>query len=402
MRFRYKVIDEQFKLIEGTLEAHNYEAARRVVFDNHWQLISLSKVSNWTQRLNSVVQNKIKYAAIASLCSQLAMMIRSGTNIAKGLNIILQSSIEDKRLRPVIETVFNSVSEGSSLSEAMKETEGALPELLVNLISVGEESGNLDLVLTSMAEYYERENFIRKKIVSAAIYPIILVGVLIALVIFFLGFILPQLTDLITSNGQQLPVITQVVINLSDFIRTRGWLLVLSFGGMGVAFYRLIKIPRYRLFWHQFLLGIPILGRNMKDVVIARISRSLALFLHSAVPIVQILFSLEKIVDNEVTKQAMGRIRDKVIKGESIAGAFGQEPFFDALLIQMMLIGEETGRLEELMIEVANSYDKRVDLGISRLVSLVEPVFTLIIGGFAALIIVSIAVPIFNMSTTIK
>lgn len=402
MRFRYKVIDEKFNLIEGILEAHNFEAARRLVIDNHWQLISLSKVSNWSQRLNMVVQNKVKYDSIASLCSQLAMMIRSGTNIAKGLNIILQSEQEDKHLRPVIETLYNNVSEGSSLSEAMKETEGALPELLVNLVSVGEDSGNLDVVLSNMAEYYERENYIRKKIISASIYPIILTAVLVGLVILFLGFILPDITEIITGNGQQLPVITQMVIGLSDFVITKGWLLLLVTVGVGVAFYRLIRIPRYRLLWHQFLIGTPVLGRNIKDVAFARVSRTLALFLQSAVPIMQILFSLEKIVDNEVPKQALARIRAKVIKGDSIAGAFGQEPFFDALLIQMMLIGEETGRLEELMVEVANNYDKRVDVGIARLVGLVEPVFTLIIGGFAAVIIISIAIPIFSMSSGIQ
>ncbi|MHB1653744.1 MAG: type II secretion system F family protein [Desulfitobacteriaceae bacterium] len=401
MRFRYKVIDEKMHMTEGLLEAVDLEAAKRTALDNRWQIIDIKLARGLDRWLGQEIQAKIKYESVSAFCSQLAMMIRSGANLVRGLEI-LQSQMEDRRLREVIETIYRGVSRGNSLAQAMQETRGALPSLLVNLVAVGEQSGMLDSVLTSMAEYYERENFIRKKITSAAIYPVIMTVVLIGLVAFFMGFILPEIMDLLTQNGQSLPPITQFIVDSSNFLTTRGWVLLLSLSVLTFLAYRLFRIPKYRYFRDAFLLRLPLIGKNTRNVVIARFSRTLALFLHSSIPIVPILTSLESIVGNEVPRLAMVRARERVIQGETLASAFGQEKFFDPLVVQMMSIGEETGRLEELMGEVANSYDKRVEIGIARMVALVEPIFTIIIGIFAGGMIISIALPIFNMANVVK
>ena len=401
MQFRYKIINHEMRVTEGILEAVDLESARRLILENRWQIISLEKASSFSVLLTMGFKSKVKYESIAAFCTQLAMMIRSGANLVRGLDI-LQAQMEDRRLKEVVGTIHRSVSRGSSLSAAMREGQGALPELLINLVSVGEESGSLDSVLTSMAEYYERENFIRKKITSAGVYPVVLTVVLIGLVILFMNFILPEITDLMKGNGQKLPAATQMIVDASAFLMSNGLLLLFALIALGILLYKVFKIPKYLYFLHAFLLRIPLLGRNMKDVIIARFSRTLALFLHSSIPIVQILNSLEGIVGNEVPRLAVVRSKDLIIRGETMALAFGKEPFFDPLVIQMMSIGEETGRLEELMLEVANHYDKRVEIGITRLVALVEPIFTLIIGVFAGGLIIAIALPIFSMASGIK
>ena len=222
--------------------------------------------------------------------------------------------------------------------------------------------------------------------------------VLVCLIFFFMGFILPSMMDLIEQNGQTLPLITQIIIDTSNFLSTKGWLLGLVIAGLVFGQNRLFQIPKYRYYKHRFLLSLPMLGKNMKEVIIARFSRTVALFLHSSIPIVTIFNSLENIVGNDVPRLAIARARERVIRGEPIADAFSQEKFFDPLVMQMISIGEETGRLEELMAELANNYDKRVEIGLARLVSMVEPVFTVIIGIFAGGLIISIALPIFNMS----
>ena len=401
MRFRYRVINEEMRVTEGVLEAVDLEAARRQMIENQWQVISLEKVSGIASLLTMSFENRVKHESIAAFCSQMAMMIRSGANLVRGLEI-LQAQIEDKRLQEVVGTIQRGVSRGDSLSEAMRECQGALPELLINLVSVGEESGSLDSVLVSMAEYYERENFIRKKISSAAIYPVLLTGVLIGLVILFMNFILPEITDLIKGNGQSLPMPTQMIIASSDYLQSNGLYLLLTLVVLVGLLVRVFKIPKYLYYLHAFLLRLPLLGKNIKDVVFARFSRTLALFLHSSLPIVPILNSLENVVGNEVPRLAVARSKDRIIRGETMAQAFGAESFFDPLVIQMMSIGEETGRMEELMLEVANHYDKRVEIGITRLVALVEPIFTIIVGVFAGGLIIAIALPIFNMASGIS
>ncbi|MGC7873699.1 type II secretion system F family protein [Desulfosporosinus sp. SYSU MS00001] len=401
MQFRYRVINEEMHVINGVLEAVDLEAARRQMFENQWQVISLERVSGVSRLLTMSFKNKVKSESLASFCSQLAMMIRSGANLVRGLEI-LQSQMEDKRLQEVVGIIHRGVSRGDSLSMAMRDCQGALPELLINLVSVGEESGTLDSVLVNMAEYYERESFIRKKVTSASLYPIVLTCVLIGLVALFINFILPEITDLMKGNGQGLPLPTQIILNAADYLKNNGlylFLLLLIVLGLLV---RLFKIPKYLYVLHSSLLRVPLLGKNIKDVVIARFSRTLALFLHSSLPIVSILNSLESIVGNEVSRLAVERAKERIIRGETMTLAFGAEHFFDPLVIQMMSIGEETGRMEELMLEVANHYDKRVEIGLTRLVSLVEPIFTIIVGIFAGGLIISIALPIFNMASGVS
>ena len=401
MQFRYKVINQETRVTEGVLEALDLEAARRLISENGWQVISLEKASALSGWLSIGFKSKVKFESIAAFCTQMAMMIRSGANLVRGLEI-LEVQMEDRRLKEVVGTIHRGVSRGNSLSVAMRECQGALPELLINLVGVGEESGSLDSVLTSMAEYYERENFIRKKITSAAIYPVVLSVVLMGLVILFLNFILPEITELMKGNGQSLPAATQMIVDTSDFLMSNGLYLLIGIVALGALLNRVFKIPKYRYYLHAFLLKTPLLGKNMKNVIIARFSRTLALFLHSSIPIVPILNSLENIVGNEVPRLAVARSKDLIIRGETMALAFGLEPFFDPLVIQMMSIGEETGRMEELMVEVANHYDKRVEIGLARLVALVEPIFTIIIGIFAGGLIIAIALPIFNMASGVS
>ena len=401
LQFRYKVITEEMSIAEGVLEAVDLEAAKRIAQDNRWQVISLREAQGFEQWLGKQVKGKVKYESIAAFCSQLAMMIRSGANLVRGLEI-LQTQIEDKRLKEVVGIIFRSVSRGNSLAQAMRDCQGALPELLINLVAVGEESGSLDSVLTSMAEYYERENFVRKKITSAAIYPAVLTIVLIGLVIFFMNFILPEIADLMSQNGQSLPALTQMIVDTSRFLKAKGLYLLIALAAVAGTGQRVLRFPKYRYFLDAFLLKLPLLGKNIKNVIIARFARTLALLLHSSIPIVPILNSMENIVGNEVPRQALVRTRERVIRGETLAASFGQEKFFDPLVIQMISIGEETGRLEELMGEVANHYDKRVEIGISRMVAMVEPIFTVLIGVFAGGLIISIALPIFNMANIVK
>lgn len=401
MEFRYTIVDEKLHLTKGVLEATDRESAERIIFDNRWQLIELTEVRRLEQWLQKTISGRIKYESVSAFCRQMAMMVRSGASLVRGLEI-LRSQTQDRQLKKAVDTIFHSVGRGNSLALALRDTEGAMPELLINLVAVGEESGNLDAVLISMAEYYERENFIRKKIGTAAVYPVILTLVLVGLVSFFMGFILPEIMDLIKQNGQRLPLITQFVINTAHFLEAKGWLLLLALLGLVTGFYRLSQIPKYRYYIDAFLLRLPLLGTNMKNVVIARVARTLTLFLHSAVPIVPILNSLGRIAGNEVPSRALSRIRESVIRGEPLAQAFSREKFFDPLLIQMMSIGEETGRLEELMGEVANHYDKKVEIGIARLVALVEPVFTIVIGVFAGGMIIAVALPILNMANMVN
>jgi type IV pilus assembly protein PilC len=401
MQFNYKVIDENLTIKKGSLQAADREAAKRLMLENKWQIIELREGSRILAFLNTAIESKLKFESISSFCTQMAMLIRTGANLVKGLEI-LKTQSKDKNLRRVLTTLITEVSKGSSLSAAMKTCGRALPELLVNLVAVGEQSGNLDTVFSNMAEYYEREVFIRKKISSAAIYPAILSSVLVILVVFFINFILPEITGLLNSSGGQLPFITQIMLDSVAFLTNNCLYLLLAVIVLAVGYVKLHSIAKYKLKIDGSKLKIPLLGKNMHNVITARFCRTMALFLKSSIPIVPTLDSMEKIVGNEVARVALVQAREKIIKGKSLAAAFREEQFFDEMVTQMMTVGEETGRLDDLMKEIAGYYDKQVEVGIGRLVALVEPVFTIIVGIFAGIMVISVALPIFNLSQSIK
>jgi type IV pilus assembly protein PilC len=401
MHFRYRVIDENNELKTGVLEAVDREAAKRIILENKWQVIELQESSQVLDWLNKAVEAKLSYEAISSFCTQMAMMIRTGANLVKGLEI-LKAQSKDKNLKRVIDTLITEVSRGSSLSAAMKSCGNSLPKLLINLVGVGEQSGNLDTVLNNMAAYYDRENFIRKKISSASVYPAILTGVLVILVIFFINFILPEITGLLTDSGGELPLVTQIMINSATFL-TRNVIFIAAGVVALIAFYiRLRGIPKYKYKIDAFKLKVPLIGKNIQNVITARFCRTMSLFLKASIPIVPILDSMEGIVGNEVSRIAVAQAKEKIIKGKGLAASFGEEQFFDEMVIQMMTIGEETGQLDDLMEEIAKYYDKQVEVGITRMVALVEPAFTIIIGIFAGVMIISVALPIFNLSGGIQ
>lgn len=397
MRFRYKVIDENMSVTEGVLEAVDLEAAKRILFENKWQVIELeeaSKILNWLDRS---IERKLSYESISAFCSQMALIIKTGANLVKGLEILKMQS-RDRRLQKVISFLINEVSRGSSLSAAMKSC-GVFPELLINLVTVGEQSGNLDSVLNNMAEYYDRENFIRKKITSASIYPAILTVVLVIIIFFFINFILPEITSLMSETGGQLPLITRFMINTANFLTSNFWLIVMVLALLAFIYTRLSRNEVFRFWVDGLKLRLPLIGKNLKNVITVRFCRTMALFLKASIPIVTILDSMKNVLGNEIPRRAVMQAKEKIIKGKGLAAAFGEEKFFDQMVIQMMTIGEETGQLDDLMEEMAHFYDKQVELGISKMVALVEPLFTIIIGIFAGIMIISVALPIFNLSS---
>jgi type IV pilus assembly protein PilC len=400
MQFKYRVIADDNTIKDGTLEAVDLDAARRVLLDSRWQIIKLEDVPEMDRLFGRSFQSKIKPDALAGFSNQLAMLIRSGVNMVRSLDI-LQSQMGDKRIKEIVRRFYTGVSRGSSLAQAMRDSESGIPELLISLVGVGEESGNLDSVLISMSAYYERDSFVRKKIASAMVYPIVLTFVLIGLVVLFMNFILPEMSSMLKSNNTPLPLITQLMLSGAAFL-TQNWIFILAgFAALVLGLRQAFKIPRYKLWRDAFLLRLPIFGPTIKDSVTARFSRTMALFLHSSIPIVPIFNSMEGVLGNEVARKALLAARERVIRGDMLYVAFGEQGFFDPLVIQMMMVGEETGRLEELMDELANHYEKLVEIGIGRLIALVEPAFTLIIGLFAGTLIISIALPIFSMSTAV-
>ncbi|GAA0717739.1 type II secretion system F family protein [Clostridium malenominatum] len=394
IKFVYKASDENFKIAKGYIEEQSLETATQGLREKGLKIIYIKKSLKENLKLGEKI---LKDEDIASFSGQVAIVISTGVSIIKGLEII---SHQDKKLKKAAEEVLIGLRKGQTFASSMRAT-GIFPKLLIDMVYSGELSGNLDEVLYNMESFYRREAQVKSKIKGAAIYPGILFMLTIGMMLFFNFFILTKLTD-IFSDVENLPLITKVILGAMNFVNKNMIFILIGIVLLLILLNYILKIPSVKISIDRMSLNLPVIGEVKKNVIINRFSRSMAIFTKSAVPIINSLESVEQIIENKYIGYKINVAKGEIINGISIGEALEREGLFDALTIQMIKIGEETGMLEEMFFKLTDIYDKKVESNINKLMTLVEPVFTLIIGLFVGIIIIAIAMPILQMSNGIN
>lgn len=391
--YKYKALDSNHCIVESTIKSDDFNEAKQKIIEKGFTPISITESKDITNiRFN--VFEKIKIQEIIVFCRELSIITKSGINIIVGLDILRKQS--SKRLQEIIRLMSIEVQKGRTLSQAIKESNVKFPELLVRMISAGEKSGNVDNVLDNMANYYERENYIKQKVKSATIYPSILLIVAGALVTFFAKFILPSMEELL--EGQKLPAITKLIIDGTNFIASRYAVIILFvILAIGIGIYKIIPKVTLQRFIDKIILNTPILGSAARDVVTVRFTRTLHLLFKSGIDIVNVLEIVKDVISNSVAKEAIEHSLEGIKRGEKFGDTLSQTNFFDPLVVQMINVGEETGEFENILNEITIFYERRLDSKIDKLISMVEPIFTLLIGGVIAVVVIAIALPMFSM-----
>lgn len=391
--YKYKAIDANDNIVENNIKAPTLEDARHAVIEKGLVLVKLEEVKG-IDSYSIDIFNKISAQDIIVFCRELAMVIKSGVSLIVGLDIIKKQNI--KGLKKPVQYIGVEVQKGKTLTQAMKETEIKFPELLTKMVSIGETSGSLDAILENMGDYYERDLYIRQKIIGALIYPIILVVVAVGLLIFFAELILPTIVELMA--GQQLPLITKFVISSTSIIVSKYSLGLILLGIAGIViFKKLVPSKRYKRIRDTIILNIPVIGPLIKSMITVRFTRTLYLLIKSGMDIVNILEILKSIMSNSVAESALDFALEGVKRGEKFGTMLSHTSFFDPLVVQMISMGEETGELESILEQITSFYERKLELKIEKVVALMEPMFTLVIGSFIGFIIVAMALPIFSM-----
>jgi len=396
-KFTYKAWNKDFKIVKGTIEEDEISNAKEKLRGEGLNVISITPSKNLSDL--SVFKKKLKDAELSGFCGQLAIIINAGVNILKGLEV-MEAQTKDKNMKGIISNIHTSVKRGNMLGKAMEAT-GAFPNLLYDMVTSGELSGNMDSMLFNMETYYEKEANIKNKIKAASVYPVMLLGAAVAMIFFFNFFIFPEVKDLF-KDSKDLPFITKALIGSLDYLNSHPVQILISIGAFILFLKYLFTLKIIRYWKDGIVLKIPVFSTVKKDVITARFSRSMALFLKSAVPILNILDSLKLIVDNFYIAEKLEKVREDMVNGSTVADAFEGEGIFEPLVIQMMRVGEETGKLDESLYKLAEIYDKRAETGITKLMAMIEPAFTLIVGVFVAVIILAMAMPIMNMTNSLK
>ena len=395
-KFIYKACDKQLNIVKGFIEEDDIDSAKEKLLAKELKIIDIRKSSDI---LELVHRSKImKDSEIASFCGQIGTILDSGVSLLRGLEI-LELQTTNKKQKQVIGDILVGVRRGKSLAKAMEDTR-IFPKALTDMVMSGEVSGNVDKVLFNMEEFYEREASIKSKIKSASIYPVILLVVAVGMMIFFNFFIFSELKELF--QGMKLPPATAIMFNTINYVNNN-YLQIFCFIALIFLLIKyLLEKPKVKYAVHKRSLQLPVIGEVKNHIIIARFTRSMAIFLRSGVPLLTVLENLQLIVDNHFVSKQLAEAKELIVKGEGIATSLESKGIFEPMVVQMLRVGEETGKLEEMLYRLADIYDKKVDTGIKRLVALIEPVFTLVAGIIVGIIIIVVAMPIMQMAQGVK
>jgi len=293
------------------------------------------------------------------------------------------------------------VVEGHTLADAFSEYPGVFNELFRSMVAAGEKSGHLDLVLERLADYTESRQEIQSKISGALVYPIILTVVSVGIVSFLLGYVVPQITSSFTQSGQELPWITQVLLDMSEYVKAWGLLTLLGIGALFGGFKYLLRNPAMRLGWDKWKLNAPGLGKIIRGMNSARFARTLAILNQSSVPLLEGMKIAGDVMTNQELQKAVREATVRVREGAGLKVSLQQCGYFPPMMLHMIASGESSGELEQMLDRAAANQEKQFDNLVTTMMNMIGPVMILVMGSFVFTIVLAIMLPVFRLSDTL-
>jgi type II secretion system protein F len=400
--FTYRAADRQGQTIDGVMEAPDMRGVverlqrdayfpiriapqdeQRSVFGLHWPALGPGRVNR---------------RDVLTFTHQLGTLVEAGLPLDRAL-VILEDLAPNPRLRVITGDLLKAIRGGSSLAEAMaKHQPRPFSRLAVNMVRAGEKGGVLEATLKRLAELLEETQEFKEALVSALIYPILLTSVGSAAVVFLLTFVIPRFVDIFKDLGQSLPLPTQILLAVSGVVQRYWWLLVVLGLGAVLAVRATLSSEAGRWQWDRLVLRLPLLGEVVLKTETARFARVLGTLLKSGVPVLTALGVVRDLAGNQVLGRAIERVADGVRRGAGITGPLGESKAFPAMAVHIVRVGEETGRLEEMLLKLAADFEAEVRRLVKRLMGLLEPSIILIMGLVVGFIVVALLMAIFSIT----
>jgi type II secretion system protein F len=404
-QFQYRAVDPQGKVVEGTIEASEVPSVVARLHDRGLipLTIGASAEGGGERRARFVLpslpalgRGRVSGRDLLVLTQQLSALVSSGLPLDRSLATLVE--LADKpQLKAILADVLSAVQGGKSLAEALGQHK-VFPPLYVNMVRAGELGGFLEVVLQRLSEYLERGQQLRDDVMSALMYPILLTGALGTSLVFLLIYVLPKFSTLFADLGQSLPIQARVVLGFSNAIRSYWWAGLGLIGAAVGGFWYSTSSPRGRYAWDQWKLRLPVVGTILRKMEVAGLARTLGTLLKSGVPMLQALGTVKEIVGNQVIARSLAEVEVGVREGAGIAEPLARSGVFPTLAIQMISVGEETGRLDDLLIRVADHFDREVRVKIQQFTRLLEPALILIMGLAVGFVVVSMLSAIFSVN----
>ncbi len=399
--FEYKAVTPAGETLSGEMEAPSQELVIARLQEMGNIPLSARAVGSgfrWEHLLRG--RRHLNQREIGDLTQQLATLLGAGLTLDRSLGILAELA-ENDRVKDTVDKIRNHVREGGSLSEALEQRNSMFSRFYINMVRAGEIGGSLDQTLARMAEYLERAKELKDGVVSALIYPILLVVLAIASLLLLMVYVIPQFTPMFEDFGGDLPMLTQIVVGVGDLLQNHWWALLALALGLTLWFRGQMRAPASRRVWDQRFLATRGLGDIIAKIETARLTRTTGTLLSNGVPLLSALSIAKNVMSNTMLAEDVAEAAKQVKTGSPLARALARNDHFPRLALQMVNVGEETGKLDEMLLKVADTYDREVKVTIDRLMALLVPVMTLGLALLIGVIVMSVLMAILSINELI-
>jgi len=396
--FYYKAIDSNQRIIQGRIEAGSQDLAGDILLDKNFTILVLKeerlKISDFVQK----VFVRIPHKELVIFSRQLSVMVSANVPLVKALKTMTMQT-RNHNLKTILGNIADDVEGGAKLSVAMAKYSKVFSNFFINLIRSGETSGNLDEMLNYLADEQEKDYELTSRIKGMMTYPIFVFTGLIVVGVVMMIYVVPKLTAIIEETGASLPLSTRILITTSDFLAAWWWLLFILIAGIVFSFRLSLKNEAMRKNWDLFKIKVPIIGELISKITITRFTRSLHTLIAASVPLTRSLEIASEVVGNSVYKDMIKQTIIEVEEGNSIATIFEKSKVVPPLASQTMKVGEQAGKLDEVLEKLASFYGKQVTITVENIMTLIEPLILVVMGLAVGVLISAIILPIYNMSS---
>lgn len=399
----YKAVSSSGESLEGEMEAASQSVAIENLQNSGHLPISAEEVSSSIKasrvsfKLPTWSKQQINASHISIMTRELATLLHAGLPLDQALQT-LENVSTNPSVKTLVNNIYSRVQGGAALSSAMEAQGACFNRLYLNMIRAGEVGGALETVLQKLSDYLERSAEMRSTVISALVYPIILFVIAILSVIALMVFVVPQFIPLFEDVGQALPFSTQMVFGTAELFQQYWWAFPVVIVGSLWAFQNQLKDPVKHLQWDSFQLSMPLYGDLIAKIEVSRFSRTLGTLLNNGVPLLTGVSIVREVINNRAIAAVMETVTHNLEQGGRLADALNKAQGFPLLAVQLIQVGEETGQLEVMLLKIADIYDQETNTAIKRLLTLIEPVLILGLGGMIAVIIISILTAILGLN----
>ena len=400
MFFQYKALKDG-KTIVKKIESASSEAVINYLQRNGYFPISVEKVKELNSSFLDTLTQQVNFNDIVNFTRQVAIMLNAGLTLIDSLEILKKQTTKFP-LRKMIEAIDSKIKGGSSFSIALKDYKSNFSNLYIALVKSGEASGKLGEILLRLADNLEKEREFKSKLTGALVYPIIVVIGMFVVMFIMVTFVLPKLLNLYKDFNVELPLSTQILIGISNF-STRFWPFVLVLIVVGFYFAKkYLRTKAGKKSFDQFALKLPVFGHIISISALVESTRTLAILIAAGISILDALSIVVDSTDNSVFQQAFLTVSQKVEKGQSMGVALEQEGIFPPILVQMSLVGEQTGNLDDTLLRLSKYFEMESEMATKTMTTLIEPLILIFLGGGVGFLVMSVITPIYNLTSSFK